>query len=1064
MRVFLSHSTHDKDFVVKLADCLRLEGFDPWLCEISIHPADNWVEAINEGLKIADFFLLVWSPEACSSYATELEWTSAIAREISERRVRLGVVLLRDHPLPELLRTRQYIDARRNADAGIAATVNWLKQRRAVGRSAGSQAPVYLPDFYPKNLIVRPDLMNKMRDALVGQSGMFLLSGEPGTGKSTLAWMFGRESQKEFDAVVFQTCGDRPVEMIVAELAGQLQGQLGDISALAPERKLREIKNWLRGRQTLLILDDVWLAPGPAVAADAATLKIVDLIPGAEVSVLFTSRQLSLPWIAHKQREIVEVFTPEEAEAVFLNYLGDKTVNTHKQVLLEFANRMGRLPMAVTVGADLLRNQFGPLSQAARELALKDLHNEFHSVSDLLKHAIASQGGPESRLLEAGSICVAEGFWLPLAATIAGLPKAEAMKARDHLVNASLLRVVDQERQRFQLHALLREQILATVSSPDTLRAAHAAALEFIFRAWETQWRVCHECLEEIIPAFQFLCQTNQSPRGAWLSFYGFACAQRIGELHTALRILRQEEEFWKTRGDIEGRLGLQRAYSHQAGILIAWDQLDQSWVLLEKQQALCEQLGDKQGLQACYGNQARILRIRGRLEEALTLLRKQEAICEELKNKDGLQANYGSQARILQTWGRLEEALALLKRQQVICWELGNKDYLGWSYGSQASILQAWGRLEEALALLKKQEEICEELGSKQGLQECYGSQASILKAWGKLEQALELHKKQETICLELKNRNGLQSSYGDQALILRDWGRLKEALSLLKKQEAICEELENKHSLHLCYGNQALILMGWGQLEESLVLLKKQETICEELGNRDGLQLTYGNQALILMGWGQLDESMALLKKQEAICLELGNRDGLQRSYGNQARIFIAREKWKDALTLLKKQEALCKELKYKDGLQQSYGNQAVILTRSEKWGEALTLLKKQEELCIELGNKAGLQDCYGKQAPVLIALGRLDEGLTLLREQEAICLELKYKAALGHCYWIWGLAAQLQGDKKIEKEKLMAARDIFAELKMPQMRDALDAEILKAETIRKHWTTIARLFRHQ
>ena len=41
-------------------------------------------------------------------------------------------------------------------------------------------------------------------------------------------------------------------------------------------------------------------------------------------------------------------------------------------------------------------------------------------------------------------------------------------------------------------------------------------------------------------------------------------------------------------------------------------------------------------------------------LEEAMDLHKKQEAICEELGNRDGLQASFGNQALILQAWGRL--------------------------------------------------------------------------------------------------------------------------------------------------------------------------------------------------------------------------------------------------------------------------------------------------------------------------------------------------------------------------------------------------------------------------
>ena len=72
MKVFLSHSTLDRAFAERLADAMRTEKIDPWLCEISIAPATNWVSGIEKGLSDADIVLLLWSPNAATSAGTEL--------------------------------------------------------------------------------------------------------------------------------------------------------------------------------------------------------------------------------------------------------------------------------------------------------------------------------------------------------------------------------------------------------------------------------------------------------------------------------------------------------------------------------------------------------------------------------------------------------------------------------------------------------------------------------------------------------------------------------------------------------------------------------------------------------------------------------------------------------------------------------------------------------------------------------------------------------------------------------------------------------------------------------
>jgi tetratricopeptide (TPR) repeat protein len=532
----------------------------------------------------------------------------------------------------------------------------------------------------------------------------------------------------------------------------------------------------------------------------------------------------------------VESFSEAEAEQLFHAFLdaafGEGEVTRQREALFGFARKVEMLPIAVAVGANLLREKSAsPLGRSLLKLRLHDLNDGVRDVPQLFQKAIAAQPPRERKLLAAAAVCVQEGFWLPLGADIAGLNEDGAYDAADRLVGSSLLRVVDRDRQRFQLHALLREQVSKGCGEEElwSLRQAHAAALERLFGDWETRWRDCRECLAEIIHAAGSLWERRERVRQSRLSFDGYSVAVRIGELEEAFRILKQEE-------------------------------------------TICLELGDKDGLQASYGNQANILKAWGRLEEAMALSKKEEAICLELGNKDGLQASYGNQALILKARGRLDEAMALHKKEEAICLELGDKDGLQVSYGNQALILKARGRLEEAMALHRKKEAICLELGNKDSLQRSYGNQANILKEWGQLEEAMALQMKKETICLELGNKDSLQISYGNQALILKEWGRLEEAMALLKKEEAICLELGNKDGLQRSYGNQALILKEWGQLEEAMALLKRQEAICLELGAKRGLGHCYWQWGALAKGQGDRQAGREKLEQAFAIFAELG------------------------------------------------------------------------------------------------------------------------------------------------------------------------------------------------
>jgi hypothetical protein len=223
MKVFLSHSTKDKQFVETLAAELEAEEIEPWLCEVEIEFGQNFVAKIEEGLRDADLAVLFWSPEAAVSTWTQLEWTSVTAREISESRTRLGVVLLREWALPELLRVKHRIDARTDPEKGRLETVAWIKRLRDMRRLAEKKAPrVFLPPP-PHDFVGRAEALEMLYAVLAEDPGGTLLYGEPGCGKSMLALKFAWQTQGAFDAVVFQLCGQRPVAEIAAELAAKLK-------------------------------------------------------------------------------------------------------------------------------------------------------------------------------------------------------------------------------------------------------------------------------------------------------------------------------------------------------------------------------------------------------------------------------------------------------------------------------------------------------------------------------------------------------------------------------------------------------------------------------------------------------------------------------------------------------------------------------------------------------------------------------------------------------------------------------------------------------------------------
>src|SRR5262245_61828890 len=81
--VFISHSHRDKEIVRKLATDLREQGVKTWVDEMEIRVGDSIVERIDEGLRQADYILVVLSRDSISSTWVRREIAGAIARDPS---------------------------------------------------------------------------------------------------------------------------------------------------------------------------------------------------------------------------------------------------------------------------------------------------------------------------------------------------------------------------------------------------------------------------------------------------------------------------------------------------------------------------------------------------------------------------------------------------------------------------------------------------------------------------------------------------------------------------------------------------------------------------------------------------------------------------------------------------------------------------------------------------------------------------------------------------------------------------------------------------------------------
>lgn len=120
MKVFISHSSQDKEFVVRLATDLHTrKGIETWLDKWEINPGDSIPEKIEEGLSKADILILVLSPNSVNSVWVKYERQAWLTMQIEEEkrarderrppRRRLIPVLYQDCDKPAFLQHIKHI-------------------------------------------------------------------------------------------------------------------------------------------------------------------------------------------------------------------------------------------------------------------------------------------------------------------------------------------------------------------------------------------------------------------------------------------------------------------------------------------------------------------------------------------------------------------------------------------------------------------------------------------------------------------------------------------------------------------------------------------------------------------------------------------------------------------------------------------------------------------------------------------------------------------------------------------------------------------------------------------
>jgi hypothetical protein len=269
--VFLAHAPADRDYAVRLADFLE-SGCDV-RCNLDagvMEPGEDLIEKVEQGSEI---LILLLSKHSWPSRLPRERWDPILLE------TPLISVLIEDCPIPELLRRKNFIDARKhNAGRELKRRI-WREARGLTEADAVAQWSPDLAELYA---------------SIADQPGASFVDG-------ATAARFVKEAADDFDAILWVPCFRRSL----VESAGELGSRLGAVLDGELDENCRRIEEFLTERRLLLVLD----APDEDVlAAFPQCGRTSILITQDPVEILSTDRSFEYALELVSQRRFAEAY------------------------------------------------------------------------------------------------------------------------------------------------------------------------------------------------------------------------------------------------------------------------------------------------------------------------------------------------------------------------------------------------------------------------------------------------------------------------------------------------------------------------------------------------------------------------------------------------------------------------------------------------------------------------------------------------------------------------------------------------------------------------------------
>jgi hypothetical protein len=119
IKIFISYSNQDTDFVDRLAYDLKSIGTNIFYAKWEIKVGDSIVEKINEALLSHDHLIIILSSNSVKSNWVKKELNSSLMRQLEENEIKIKPILIENCDMPPLLADIKYADFRNDYNLGF---------------------------------------------------------------------------------------------------------------------------------------------------------------------------------------------------------------------------------------------------------------------------------------------------------------------------------------------------------------------------------------------------------------------------------------------------------------------------------------------------------------------------------------------------------------------------------------------------------------------------------------------------------------------------------------------------------------------------------------------------------------------------------------------------------------------------------------------------------------------------------------------------------------------------------------------------------------------------------